>query len=63
MAYAEDERAPVVFGPMHHVGVVVRDLDQAVALYRDRFGFLLESLHDLGGDGVRAAFLRPGSRE
>jgi methylmalonyl-CoA/ethylmalonyl-CoA epimerase len=45
------------FGPMHHVGLVVRDLDEAVGLYRDGFGLPLESLHDLEADGIRAAFL------
>jgi methylmalonyl-CoA/ethylmalonyl-CoA epimerase len=45
------------FGPVHHVGIVVRDLDQAMGLYRDAFGLALESEHDLASDGVRAAFL------
>jgi methylmalonyl-CoA/ethylmalonyl-CoA epimerase len=45
------------FGPVHHVGIVVRDLDEAIALYRDRFGLALESVHELTGDGIRAAFL------
>jgi len=49
--------ADVAFGPVHHVGIVVPDLDAAIALYRGRFGFALESLHDLHGDGIVAAFL------
>jgi methylmalonyl-CoA/ethylmalonyl-CoA epimerase len=56
-----DGEVPRAFGPLHHVGIVVRDLDGALALYRDRFGLALESLHDLTSDGVRAAFLRGAS--
>jgi methylmalonyl-CoA/ethylmalonyl-CoA epimerase len=55
--------AGVSFGPVHHVGIVVADLDEALLLYRDRFGLALESAHDLATDGVRAAFLGgPGAR-
>jgi methylmalonyl-CoA/ethylmalonyl-CoA epimerase len=51
---------PIPFGPLHHVGIVVRDLDEAVLLYRDRFGLSLQSLHDLPADGIRAAFVGAG---
>jgi len=47
----------VVLGHVHHVGIVVRDLDQGLGLYRGRLGLVLESLHELTTDGVRAAFL------
>ena len=47
----------VRFGRVQHVGLVVRNLDEAVGLYRDAFGIALESMHDLGTHGVRAAFL------
>src|SRR3990172_8791693 len=51
------DQSGVALGPLHHVGIVVRDLDDGLALYRDRLGLPLESLHDLAADGVRAAFL------
>jgi methylmalonyl-CoA/ethylmalonyl-CoA epimerase len=50
----------IAFGPIHHVGIVVRDLVAAVALYRDAFGLEVVSEHDLSADGVLAAFLRGG---
>lgn len=49
--------ADVDLGPLHHVGLVVRDLDEGLALYAGQFGLAVESLHDLTADGVRAAFL------
>ena len=50
-------QAGVALGPVHHVGIVVRDLDEGLALYRNRLGLALESLHQLTADGVRVAFL------
>jgi methylmalonyl-CoA/ethylmalonyl-CoA epimerase len=52
----EDELR-VHLGPVHHVGLVVRDLEEALGLYRDELGLPIVSLHDLAPDGVRAAFL------
>jgi methylmalonyl-CoA epimerase len=54
-----DER----IGPIrriHHVGIVVRDLDGALACYRDRLGLVFESILDHPSDGVRLAFLAAG---
>jgi methylmalonyl-CoA/ethylmalonyl-CoA epimerase len=52
-----DDELRVRLGPVHHVGLVVRDLEEALGLYRDELGLPIVSLHDLAPDGVRAAFL------
>jgi len=46
---------------LDHVAIVVRDLDRAVALYRDWIGLALERVEDLPERGVRVAFLRAGA--
>ena len=43
-----------------HVGVAVRNLDEAIDLYRDVLGFKLESVHVLAERKVRVAFLSTG---
>lgn len=48
-------------GPIHHVGIVVADLDVAVAQWRDLFGFRLEGSTDQVPDGVRVAIFATGS--
>jgi methylmalonyl-CoA epimerase len=45
---------------VHHVAVVVRDLDAAVGFYRDRLGLPLEMVLPIESDGVRIAFLGVG---
>ena len=45
---------------VHHVAVVVRDIDQALVLYRDRLGLPLELLLPIQSDGVTIAFLGVG---
>jgi methylmalonyl-CoA epimerase len=45
---------------MDHVGVAVKNLDEAIALYRDVLGFKLESVHVLTASKVRVAFLSTG---
>lgn len=47
-------------GRVHHVAVVVRDLDAALAFYRDTLGLELELVLPIPGDGVRIAFLPVG---
>ena len=44
------------FGRVHHVAVVVRDLDGALAFYRDRLGLPVELVLPIESDGVRIAF-------
>ena len=47
-------------GRVHHVAMVVADLEAALRTYRDLLGLPLESRYDLSADGVRAAFLLAG---
>ncbi|HVM29615.1 MAG TPA: methylmalonyl-CoA epimerase [Candidatus Limnocylindrales bacterium] len=45
---------------VHHVAVVVRDLDAALAFYRDRLGLPVELILPIESDGVTIAFLTVG---
>ena len=45
---------------MHHVAVVVHDLEAALLAFRDNFGIAVESVQDIASDGVRIAFLPTG---
>ncbi|CAN5735287.1 methylmalonyl-CoA epimerase [soil metagenome] len=47
-------------GRVHHVAVVVRDLEAALGFYRDRLGLQLELVLTIETDGVRIAFLGVG---
>ncbi len=47
-------------GRIHHVAVVVRDLDVALALYRDRLRLTVELVLPIPSDAVRIAFLPVG---
>lgn len=51
---------PATIGRIHHVAVVVRDLDGALGVYRDRLGLAVESIRDIPSDAVRIAFLPTG---
>ena len=44
-------------GRVHHIAVVVRDLEAALGLYRDTLGLPLETVLPIPDDGVRIAFL------
>jgi len=61
---AESERAfdlPLSApGRVHHVAVVVRDLDAALGFYRDRLGLPVELVLPIESDGVTIAFLSVG---
>lgn len=46
---------------LHHVGVAVADLDEAVALYENAFGATLS--HRAANDELKAAFMRAGDAE
>ena len=45
---------------MHHVAVVVHDLEAALLAFRDNLGMAVESVRDIASDGVRIAFLPTG---
>jgi methylmalonyl-CoA epimerase len=47
-------------GRVHHVAVVVRDLDAALGFYRDRLGLPVELVLPIASDGVTIAFLSVG---
>ena len=47
-------------GRIHHVAVVVRDLEVALAFYRDILGLELEVVQEMAHDRVRIAFLPIG---
>ena len=47
-------------GRVHHVAVVVRDMDEALVFYRDRLGLPVELVLPIESDGVTIAFLPVG---
>jgi methylmalonyl-CoA/ethylmalonyl-CoA epimerase len=47
-------------GRIHHVAVIVEQLDPAVAFWRDALGLELEVVQEMAGDRVRIAFLPIG---
>jgi methylmalonyl-CoA/ethylmalonyl-CoA epimerase len=48
---------------IHHVGVVVPNLDQAMALWRDLLGLRLTKSQTVQDQGVKAALLQVGESE
>jgi methylmalonyl-CoA/ethylmalonyl-CoA epimerase len=48
---------------VHHVGVVVRNIDQAVTFWRDTLGLHLHKLETIDEQGVKAALLTVGDSE
>jgi methylmalonyl-CoA/ethylmalonyl-CoA epimerase len=48
---------------IHHVGVVVPDLEQAMALWRDLLGLRLTKTQTIQDQGVKAALLQVGESE
>ena len=49
-----------MFVGVDHVGVAVKNLDEAISLYRDVLGFQLEGVHLLTERKVRVAFFSTG---
>lgn len=49
-----------MFAGVDHVGVAVKNLDEAVKVYRDALGFKLEGIHVLTERKVKVAFLSSG---
>ncbi|HET9345767.1 MAG TPA: methylmalonyl-CoA epimerase [Candidatus Limnocylindrales bacterium] len=47
-------------GRVHHVAVVVADMQPALSFWRDTLGLELEVVEDIGQDRVRIAFLPVG---
>ena len=48
---------------IHHVAVVVRDLDEALAFYRDALGLEVADRREVDEEGVEIAFLPTGEAE
>lgn len=48
---------------VHHVGVVVRNIEQATRFYADTLGLRLHTLRTMDDQGVRAALLELGDSE
>jgi methylmalonyl-CoA epimerase len=48
---------------VHHVAIVVRDLDQALAFYRDALGLEVADRRQVPEEGVEIAFLPIGEGE
>ena len=46
-----------MFGEIDHIGVAVEDLDESIALYRDRFGMREQYRETVEEFGVEAALL------
>ena len=51
-----------MFAGMDHVGVAVRNLDEAIRTYCDALGFKLEAIHVLTERKVKVAFLTLGGQ-
>jgi methylmalonyl-CoA/ethylmalonyl-CoA epimerase len=49
-----------VFGRIDHIGVAVEDLDEAVALYSERFGMPVQHRETVEEQGVEAVLLGVG---
>ena len=48
---------------IHHVGIAVHDLDEALRFYRDTLGLHVQAQETIEDQGVRAAFLTIGESE
>lgn len=48
---------------VHHVGVVVRDIELAMRFYRDTLGLNVHKVEEIADQGVRAALLTVGDSE
>src|SRR6187549_3538903 len=63
MSIPSTPRRPGALGPLgrvHHVAVVVRDLEAALGFYRDTLGMPLELVLPVPTDQVRIGFLTVG---
>ena len=52
--------AGIGIGKIHHVAVVVRDIESALGLYRDRLGLQVEAVMEMEFDKVIIGFLPVG---
>ena len=47
---------------LHHIGIAVQDLEEAVRLYRDKLGLRLDSIEEIPSERVRVAVLFAGQQ-
>jgi methylmalonyl-CoA/ethylmalonyl-CoA epimerase len=47
-------------GPLHHVGVVVPSIEDAIPFYRDLLGYTIGSAHDMREQRVKVVFATQG---
>jgi len=47
---------------LHHIGIAVENLDEAVRLYRDKLGLRLDSIEEVPTERVRVAVLFAGDQ-
>ena len=47
-------------GPLHHIGVVVPSLTEAIPFYRDTLGYTIGRQHDVADQRVRVVFATRG---
>ena len=45
---------------VHHIAIAVRDIDEALKVYRDALGLEVEGVREIPEQGVRVAFLPVG---
>jgi len=50
----------IAAGPLHHVGIAVPSLAEAIPFYRDRLGYAVGAVHDLPDQHIRAVFATNG---
>ena len=50
----------IAAGPLHHVGIAVPSLADAIPFYRDRLGYRVGRVHDLPEQHIRAVFATSG---
>jgi methylmalonyl-CoA/ethylmalonyl-CoA epimerase len=48
-------------GPVHHIGVVVPSLSDAIAFYRDTLGYAIGTRHEVADQRVRVVFATKGA--
>jgi len=47
-------------GPLHHIGVVVPSLKDAIPFYRDVLGYAIGPVHEVGDQHVKVIFITRG---
>ena len=48
-------------GPLHHIGIAVPSLTEAIPFYRDKLGYSIGPQHDVADQHVRVIFATKGS--